>query len=113
MMIKQLCTFYAAMAICVAPMANGGSEGNPRPGSPHDTLNFHLKKAANGVVGCSGGGHAAFIRYDDTTGQVLPTNIFISMVDWEQVDNDDDGFFDEDQRTVSMMIWTDLWMRMG
>jgi hypothetical protein len=96
MITKQLCTFYAAMAICVAPMAYGGGVGNPRPGSPHDTLNFHLKKAASGVIGCSGGGHAAFVRYDDTTGQVLPTNIFISMVDWEQVDNDGDGFFDED-----------------
>ena len=29
MMIKQLCTFYAAMAICVAPMAYGESVGNP------------------------------------------------------------------------------------
>ena len=61
MMIKQLCSFYAAMAICVAPMAYGENVGNPRPGSPHDTLNFHLKKTASGVVGCSGGGHAAFV----------------------------------------------------
>jgi len=96
MITNKLCSVSVALAICVAPAANGGSVGNPTPGSPHDTLNFHLKKAASGVVGCSGGGHAAFVRYDDTTSQVIPTDIYISMVDWEQIDNDGDGFVDED-----------------
>ena len=94
--MKKLCVLSFAIAVCTASTAYGGSVGNPTPGSPHDTLNFHLKKAASGVVGCSGGGHAAFVRYDDNTGQVVPTNIYISMVDWEQLDNDGDGFFDED-----------------
>jgi hypothetical protein len=91
-----LSTISILAALCVAPLATAESNGNPRPGSPHDTLNFHLKKAASGVVGCSGNGHAAFVRYDDVSGMPLPTNIFISMTDWEQIDNDQDGFFDED-----------------
>jgi hypothetical protein len=84
------------MVLLIAPTAYAESVGNPTPGSPHDTLNFHLKKAASGEVGCSGGGHAAFVRYDDLTGEVLGTDIFISMVDWVQVDNDGDGSVDED-----------------
>jgi hypothetical protein len=85
-----------AIAVSAAPAVYAESAGNPAPGSPHDTLNFHLKKAASGVVGCSGNGNAAFVRYDDTTGQVSPTDIYISMTDWEQLDNDGDGFYDED-----------------
>jgi len=72
------------------------SNGNPRPGSPHDTLIFHVKKAASGVVNCQPGGHASFVRYDHTNGSVVPVNIFITMTDWNQVDNDNDGLFDED-----------------
>jgi hypothetical protein len=34
-----------------------------------------------GEVGCAGGGHAAFIRYDDATAEVSETDVFISMVD--------------------------------
>jgi len=69
--------------------------GNPRPGFPHDTLIFHVKKAASGVVTC-GGGHASFIRYDEVAMEIVPVDIFITMVDWAQVDNDGDGLFDED-----------------
>lgn len=94
--MKTICVISMAMSLCIASTAYGESVGNPRPGSPHDTLNIHLMKAASGEVGCSGGGHAAFIRYDDDTGLVFPTNIYISMVDWTQADNDGDGFFDED-----------------
>lgn len=71
------------------------AEGNPRPGFPHDTLIFHVKKAASGVVTC-GGGHASFIRYDEAAGEIVPVDIFITMVDWNQIDNDGDGLFDED-----------------
>mgnify|MGYP001812639569 CR=1 FL=1 len=95
-MTKYGAASLATILLCSTLTVYGGSTGNPTPGSPHDTLNFHLKKSASGVVGCSGNGHAAFVRYDDTTGQVLPTDIYISMIDWEQIDNDSDGFFDED-----------------
>jgi hypothetical protein len=84
------------LALLIAPAAYSESVGNPTPGSPHDTLTFHLKKDASGEVGCSGGGHAAFIRYDDASGAVYETDIFIGMVDWEQIDNDGDGLYDED-----------------
>ena len=92
--INALC--LCIVALCLLPGISLASNGNPRPGSPHDTLNFHLKKSASGVMGCSGTGNAAFVRYDELTEQPLPTNIFITMVDWEQIDNDQDGFFDED-----------------
>ena len=85
---------FTIILLCTSLTVQGASNGNPTPGSPHDTLNFHLKKSASGVVGCSGNGHAAFVRYDDTTGMVLPTDIYISMVDWVQLDNDGDGFFE-------------------
>jgi len=94
--MKRLCILAIVLPLAAASTAWGEGVGNPRPGSPHDTLNFHLKKAASGTVGCSGNGNAAFVRYDDTTGQVLPADIYISMVDWVQIDNDADGFFDED-----------------
>lgn len=94
--MKTLGTLSLCATLLVAPTIAAAGNGNPRPGNPHDTLNFHLKKAASGVVGCSGSGNAAFVRYDDLTDQPLPTNIFITMVDWEQIDNDQDGFFDED-----------------
>ena len=92
--MKQLAIATVTISLCGASTVFGA--GNPNPGSPHDTLNFHLKKAASGVVNCSGGGHAAFVRYDEMNGQALPTNIFISMTDWVQLDNDGDGFYDED-----------------
>ena len=90
--------FFLALflALLIAPAAYAQSVGNPTPGSPHDTLNLHLKKAASGEVGCSGNGHAAFIRYDDVTGEIYATDIFIGMVDWVQIDNDEDGLYDED-----------------
>lgn len=94
--MKKTGILTLVLALCMTPVAYSASNGNPTPGNPHDTLNFHLKKAASGAVGCSGGGHAAFVRYDDATGEVMPTHIFISMVDWVQMDNDGDGVFDED-----------------
>ncbi|ABV36106.1 hypothetical protein Ssed_1495 [Shewanella sediminis HAW-EB3] len=72
--------------------------GNPRPGFPHDTLIFHVKKAASGLVNCGDGGHAAFVRYVETDeGPVIvPVDIFITMVDWVGVDSDSDGSYHED-----------------
>jgi len=69
--------------------------GNPRPGFPHDTLIFHVKKAASGVVTC-GGGHSSFIRYDEAAMDIVPVDIYITMLDWYQIDNDEDRLFDED-----------------
>ncbi len=71
------------------------ADGNPRPGYPHDTLIFHVKKAASGPVNCTGG-HSSFVRFDELSGSVVPVNISITMIDWVQVDNDGDGLFDED-----------------
>lgn len=72
------------------------AEGNPRPGFPHDTLIFHVKKAASGEVNCGDGGHAAFVRYDESSMEIVPVDIFITMVDWVQIDNDGDGIPDND-----------------
>ena len=94
--MKNIGILSLCAAVLAAPNVLAEGNGNPRPGNPHDTLNFHLKKSASGVVGCSGNGNAAFVRYDELTEMPLPTNIFITMVDWEQIDNDLDGFFDED-----------------
>jgi hypothetical protein len=87
--------FTALLAMSTVPIISLAA-GNPNPGSPHDTLIFHLKKDASGVVNCNGGGHAAFIRYDYDSEMPYDTDIFITMVDWVQVDNDGDGLFDED-----------------
>lgn len=94
--MKKLITLIGSMGLCLTSAALLAESGNPRPGSPHDTINIHLKKAASGSVNCSGGGHAAFVRYDDVTGNIYPTHIYINMVDWVQLDNDNDGLFDED-----------------
>jgi hypothetical protein len=93
--MKTLYSIPAVISLCATTMVYGASMGNPTPGFPHDTLNFHVKKD-NGPVDCSGGGHAAFIKYDDVTGKILPAEIRITMEDWVQIDNDNDGFFDED-----------------
>jgi hypothetical protein len=77
-------------------VAQGNGNGNPDPGFPHDTVIFHVQKAENGPKGCTGsvGGHSLFLR--SYAGVVPPTYIYITMTDWVQVDNDGDGFADED-----------------
>lgn len=95
-MTKLISAMTISVALCTTPHALAQGNGNSRPGYPHDTLNFKLQKAASGVVGCSGSGNAAFVRYDDVSEQPVPTNIFITMVDWFPIDADGDGFFDED-----------------
>lgn len=69
------------------------SVGNPRPGYPHDTIVVHVMKAGSGPKLCDGG-HSLFLRHEN--GVIPPTRITITMVDWVQVDNDNDGEFDED-----------------
>jgi hypothetical protein len=71
----------------------GGSVGNPNPGFPHDTIMIHVQKADSGPKQCDGG-HSLFLRQQD--GVVLPAQINITMVDWNQVDDDGDGVPDDD-----------------
>lgn len=73
--------------------AAGEGVGNPRPGFPHDTIIFHVQKGENGPKNCDGG-HSLFLRH--VGGVIIDTLIHITMVDWNQVDNDNDGKFDED-----------------
>jgi len=89
----------ALFMVCVVAAAAGiavyaaESVGNPRPGYPHDTIIVHVMKADSGPKECDGG-HALFLRHQD--GEVQPATIYITMTDWVQVDNDNDGVFDED-----------------
>jgi hypothetical protein len=69
------------------------ADGNPRPGYPHDTIVIHVQKADSGPKQCDGG-HSLFLRHVD--GVIPPTTVQVTMVDWNQVDNDGDGLFDED-----------------
>jgi hypothetical protein len=67
--------------------------GNPYPGFAHDTVIFHVQKAESGPKNCDGG-HSLFLRHYD--GEIPPTLIYLTMVDWVQIDNDGDGLYDED-----------------
>lgn len=69
------------------------SVGNPRPGFPHDTVIFHVMKGENGPKQCDGG-HSLFLRHFG--GEIPDTLIYITMLDWVQLDNDGDLAFDED-----------------
>ena len=85
-------------AICVIGLAFispafAESVGNPDPGFPHDTIIIHVMKAESGPKQCDGG-HSLFLR--QSGGTIPPTTINITMVDWNQVDNDGDGRLDED-----------------
>jgi hypothetical protein len=80
------------LGLAVLPLA-AESVGNPRPGYPHDTIVFHVLKGESGPKQC-GGGHSLFLRHFG--GEIPPTLIYITMVDWVQLDNDGDLVFDED-----------------
>ena len=86
----MVCFVAAAAAIAVYA---ADSVGNPRPGYPHDTIIVHVMKADSGPKACDGG-HALFLRHDGQT--LLPAQIYITMIDWAQVDNDVDDAADED-----------------
>ena len=87
----------ALVATMLSSFAVAQNVGNPRPGYPHDTINIHVLADHGNPKGCvNGGGHSLFLRYDPDTGEVLPANIFFTMIDWVQLDNDDDDLFDED-----------------
>jgi hypothetical protein len=94
-MSKQLAVSLLIVGMSMGTWAIAGDGvGNPTPGVPHDTLNIKVMKADNGPKECDGG-HAMFVRHDGD-GVVLPTDIYITMIDWVQIDNDGDGEFDED-----------------
>lgn len=89
----MVCFVAAAAAIAVYAAE---SVGNPRPGFPHDTIVIHVMRADSGPKPCDGG-HALFLRHTD--GFIPPTEIHITMTDWEQINNDSatgDLLFDED-----------------
>ncbi len=95
--MKKLITsslLLCSMMFFAAGSALAESVGNPRPGFPHDTIIIHVQKGENGPKNCNGG-HSLFLR---TENDVIPedTILNITMIDWVQVDNDNDGKFDED-----------------
>lgn len=96
---KRWATAAVLAACAVCPVTNltvlGQSNGNPRPGYPHDTITIHVKNVTGGAIQCDGG-HALFLREDN--GDVLPAKILITMIDWAQIDNDVDGRTDEDPK---------------
>ncbi|MBI4560215.1 MAG: hypothetical protein HY706_21700 [Candidatus Hydrogenedentes bacterium] len=73
--------------------AQSNGNGNPTPGYPHDTIIIHVMKADTAERQCDGG-HSLFLRHID--GVVPTTFIYITMIDWVQLDNDGDGLKDED-----------------
>ncbi len=84
-----------------AQMAHAGN-GNPMPGVPHDTIMIHFqdKKDPGWKNNCDGG-HALHIgiERDKQTGEITHVpgvQIHFAMIDWVQIDNDQDGQFDED-----------------
>jgi hypothetical protein len=85
---------FVAAAAAVTVLA-AGSVGNPRPGYPHDTIIVHVMKADSGPKECDGG-HSLFLRH--TAGVIPPTEVYITMIDWVQLDNDGDGVADEDPK---------------
>jgi len=80
------------LGVGLMPLTMAGN-GNPRPGYPHDTIIIHVQKGESGPKQCDGG-HSLFLRHEN--GVIPVTFIYITMVDWVQVDNDLDGLLDED-----------------
>jgi len=90
---KPILAAAFVLAMGSASLAMAQRVGNPRPGYPHDTIIIHVQKGENGPKQCDGG-HSLFLRHFD--GVIPDTLIYITMVDWNQIDNDGDGLFDED-----------------
>lgn len=87
----------AVLTLAILGVACGGHilarNGNPWPGFPHDTIIVHVQKGDNGPKSCDGG-HSLFLRHYG--GEIPETFIHITMTDWNQIDNDNDGMLDED-----------------
>jgi hypothetical protein len=84
---------WLALSLALVCSSPALSEGNPTPGYPHDTIMIHVMKGNNGPKQCDGG-HSLFLRQYD--GLIPPTYVDITMIDWNQLDNDGDGAADED-----------------
>jgi len=93
MKTRILIAAFVVFVIAVPVIFAQVGPGNPTPGYPHDTIMIHVQKAASGPKTCDGG-HSIFLRHDGT--HVMETDLYITMIDWVQVDNDGDGLFDED-----------------
>jgi hypothetical protein len=85
--------FAIAVWMLIGCLSLAYADGNPRPGYPHDTIVIHVQKADSGPKQCDGG-HSLFFRH--VNGVIPPTTLSVTMVDWNQLDNDGDGLFDED-----------------
>lgn len=90
----KACWYAIAVWIVIGCLSVAYADGNPRPGYPHDTIVIHVQKADSGPKACDGG-HSLFLRHVD--GVIPPTTVSVTMVDWNQLDNDGDALFDEDQ----------------
>jgi hypothetical protein len=91
-MIRNFSLFCLIIVILSLGALMAGN-GNPAPGYPHDTIIIKVAKD-NGNPKLCDGGHSLFLRELD--GEVQPAWIYITMTDWVQLDNDDDGYYDED-----------------
>ena len=90
-MKKYLAVAALVFAVGGWQLALAQSNGNPRPGFPHDTIIIHVQKASSGAKLCDGG-HSLFLRYYPTAtgGLQIPadTLIHITMTDWVDWNND-------------------------
>lgn len=76
-------------------VAQSDGNGNPRPGSPHDTIMIHVLKPGMSPRYCDGG-HSLFLHHEqiaDPANNGGPINIYITMTDW--VDDGDGTPYDE------------------
>jgi hypothetical protein len=93
---------YAALALSVILIVSNiptiAAPGNPKPGYQKDTVMIHIQPITENPNNCNGG-HSLHIGAYMSQGRVIsipPTNLSITMKDWNKIDNDKDGAFDED-----------------
>jgi hypothetical protein len=90
--------FSVILLISNIPLVTAPGNGNPKPGYPKDTIVIHIQPMTGNTNNCNGG-HSLHIGAYMEQGRVVsipPTNMSITMQDWRQVDNDNDGLNDED-----------------
>ena len=93
-------TFVVAMLVgSPSAQISSAGKGNPLPGTFHQKLVFNVgdEKPVGFSTGC--GGHAIHLKGIFLNGKlqsIPPTQIEFSMINWYQIDNDNDGLFDED-----------------
>ncbi|CAG0972866.1 hypothetical protein METP3_01597 [Methanosarcinales archaeon] len=96
---KRKILLGTVIAVLALSMVSGTAFGkNPEPGYPHDTIMIHIQPLTGNTNNCDGG-HSLHIGANIEQGRVVSipeTNISLTMQDWQQIDNDGDGLFDED-----------------